>query len=171
MRERLGKLVSAENEDNWWRQELFEKYTRPQIPAELEIISLPPPEEQNYNCFVYVLGLQHDADFLGNKSWDFTRNLGPVFDEMIKAKILKPLDKPTMGNLVVYRANDNAISHVGIMENENMVISKWSWGPLLRHAIFDVPDHYGNRVEFYELLEAAKTFVLARQKGPSSSRT
>lgn len=151
LRKKLGTLVSSENEDNWWRRELFEKYTRPQIPSELSIISTPPPEEENYNCFIHVLGLQSDARFLGNKGWDFTRNLGKVFDEMIDSKVLEPLHAPKAGSLVVYRADDNSISHVGILETEKNVISKWSWGPLLRHEIFDVPDHYGNKVKYYAL--------------------
>lgn len=162
LRKILGKLVSSENEDNWWRQDLFEKYTRPQIPSELSIISSPPPEKENYNCFVYVLGLQSDARFLGNKGWDFTRNLGKVFDEMIDSKVLEPLHEPKAGSLVVYRADDGSISHVGILETEKIVISKWSWGPLLRHTILDVPDHYGNEVEFYQLSAEAKRFVLKK---------
>lgn len=162
LRKKLGKLVSSENEDNWWRQDLFEKNTRSQIPSELIIISPPPPEEENYNCFVYVLGLQNDTRFLGNKGWDFTRNLGKVFDEMIDSKVLKPLHEPKAGSLVVYRADDDSISHVGILETEKIVISKWSWGPLLRHAILDVPDHYGNRVDFYEISQEAVDFVLKK---------
>ena len=139
---------------------MFEKYTRPQIPSELSIISSPPPEEENYNCFVYVLGLQSDARFLGNKGWDFTRNLGKVFDEMIDSKVLELLHEPKAGSLVVYRADNDSISHVGILETEKIVISKWSWGPLLRHTILDVPDHYGNRVEYPPLsLVDMKSFV------------
>ena len=162
LRELLGKLVSSENEDNWWRQELFEKYTRSKIPAGLEILSPPPSEEQNYNCFVYVLGLQNNENFLGNKGWDFTRNLDLIFDEMIREKIFKPLSKPEVGSMILYRAHDNSISHVGIMEDENTVISKWSWGPLLRHKILDVPDHYGEKIEFYIISEKAGDLILSR---------
>lgn len=163
LRKKLGKLVSSENEDNWWRQDLFEKYTRQQIPPDLDIISPPPPEEENYNCFVYVLGLQSDTRFLGNEGWDFTRNLGKVFDEMINNKILESLHEPKTGSLVVYRADDNSISHVGILETGKIVISKWSWGPLLQHSILDVPDHYGNKVEFYDISQKARGFVIGKQ--------
>lgn len=170
LREKLGKLVSSENEDNWWKQDLFEKHTRPQIPSELEIIISPPLEEENYNCFVYVLSLQNDTRFLGNYGWEFTRNLGPVFDEMIEAKILKSLNSPRVESLIVYRADNNAISHVGLMESENVVVSKWSWGPLFRHAIFDVPDHYGDKVEFYLVTDDAKDFVLKQYAKPLTKK-
>jgi hypothetical protein len=115
IRKKLSELVSDANADNWWRPELFEQHTLSQIPSTLEIVTPPPTEEQNYNCFVYVLGLQHDERFLGNKGWIFTRKL-----------------------------------------------SKWSWGPLLRHKIFDVPNHYGSTVEFYAMSEKVKDFVVAR---------
>ena len=123
IRTKLGKLVSSENEENWWRTELFEKNTRTQIPPELEIITSPPEEEQNYNCFVYVLGLQNDQCFLGNTGWEFTRNLGLVFDEMISMNILKHVDIPKKGDMILYRSDDGTISHVGLMENEGIVIS------------------------------------------------
>jgi len=160
-RKKLGELVSDKNADNWWRPELFEKYTHPQIPVALEIVASPPAEEQNYNCFVYVLGLHNDERFLGNKGWDFTRKLDALFDEMIEQKILEKIEKPERGNLVVYRADSGKISHVGLMEDGSTVISKWSWGPLLRHKIFDVPDHYGDAVEFYKISEKARDLVIS----------
>lgn len=159
IRKKLGELVSDENADNWWQPELFEKHTRSQIPSELEIIAPPPAEEQNYNCFVYVLGLQKDERFLGNAGWDFTHNLDVIFDEMITQKILEKDENLEAGNLIVYRADSGKISHVGLMEDESTVISKWSWGPLLRHKIFDVPDHYGDTVEFYKISEKVQEFV------------
>ena len=162
IRTKLGKLVSSENEENWWRTELFEKNTRTQIPSELEIIASPPTEEANYNCFVYVLGLQNDRRFLGNVGWDFTRKLGSIFDEMISANILKSVDVPKSGDMILYRASDGTISHVGLMEDVSTVISKWSWGPLLKHNVFDVPDHYGNKVEFYTTSKEATDFVIAK---------
>lgn len=162
IRTKLGKLVSSDNEENWWRTELFEKNTRTQIPSELEIITPPPEEERNYNCFVYVLGLQNDQRFLGNAGWEFTRNLGLVFDDMIGKNILKYSDTSEKGCMILYRADDGAVSHVGLMENEKVVISKWSWGPLIKHAVFDVPDHYGNKVEFYIVSNEAIDFVIAK---------
>lgn len=126
LREQLGKLVSLENEDNWWRQELFEAHTRTKIPAGLEIVSPPPPEEQNYNCFVYALGLQSDQRFLGNAGWEFTRKLGSVFDEMIRENILRYTNVPKIGVVILYRSDEGVVSHVGLMENKEIVISKWS---------------------------------------------
>ena len=108
------------------------------------------------------MALQNDQRFLGNAGWKFTRNLGLVFDEMISEDILEYRNIPKAGDMVLYRAHDGTISHVGLMENKKNVISKWSWGPLLKHKIFDVPDHYGNEVEFYIIPEETKNFVIAK---------
>lgn len=159
----LGDLVSSENAENWWRPELFEKNTREKMPAELEIVSPPPAEKYNYNCFVHVLGFQNDKEFLGNENWEFTRNLGQLFEEMIKKNILKSTKNTVSGNLVVYRTDGGEISHVGLLESDAMVISKWSWGPLLRHKILDVPNHYGDIIEFYIISKDAKNFVINRK--------
>ena len=162
LRRKLGKLVSSEDEENWWRRELFEKNTRAQIPSELEIITSPPTEEANYNCFVYVLGLQNDRRFLGNGGWEFTRKPGSVFDEMISASILESVNVPKSRDMILYRAREGMISHVGLMGDANTVVSKWSWRPLLKHNVFDVPDHYGDKVEFYTVPKEATDFVIAK---------
>lgn len=165
LRSVLNKVVSEENAENWWKPELFNKNTLSILPAELKIIESVPSEEINYNCFVYVLGLQNYSKLLGNKGWKFTRNLGFVFDEMIKKFILSKIDLPIKGSLIVYRDNKNSISHVGLMKNSDTVISKWSWGPLLEHKVFDVPKDYGDVVEFYLVTQDAIDYVLAKQAG------
>ena len=163
LRARLGKLVSSENEVNWWKPELFDANTRMNIPSEIEIVSPPPNKDKNYNCFISVLGLQNSPELLGNEGWEFTRNLEPVFNEMITKQIIIPVEKPGKGNLIVYRTDEGNISHVGLMEDDSTVISKWSWGPLLRHKIFAVPDHYGDTIEFYTLTQEATDYVLEKR--------
>lgn len=162
LRAKLDAIVSDENAENWWKQELFEQNTLPILPPELEIVEGVPTEEQNYNCFVYVLGLHNNPEIIGNRGWEFTRNLGPVFDEMIEKSLLKKIIASTKDSVIVYRTQNGSISHVGLMENENTVISKWSWGPLLKHAIFAVPADYGDTVEFYTLVPEAIDYVLAK---------
>ena len=162
LREMLDTIVSEENAENWWKPELFEQNTLPILPPELEIVAGVPNEEQNYNCFVYVLGLDNHTEIIGNKGWEFTRNLGPIFDELIEKDLLKKVATPAKGLVIVYRTQSGNISHVGLMESEDTVISKWSWGPLLKHHIFAVPADYGDTVEFYTLTPEAIDFVLAK---------
>lgn len=73
LRVKLDTIVSEENAENWWEPELFEKNTLPILPHELKIVAGVPNEEQNYNCFVYVLGLDNHTEIIGNKGWEFTQ--------------------------------------------------------------------------------------------------
>ena len=164
IRKKLGEIVSPENEENWCNPELFEKNIRFKLPRELEILSLPPEEKLNYNCFVYVLGLQNNPLFQGSIGWDFTRSLGNVFDELIDNKLLKKTEIPKKNDLIIYRTDSEEISHVGLVESQRKIVSKWSWGPIIRHSIFDVPDHYGNKVEFYGMSDLVVKSVLERNR-------
>jgi len=160
----LGTLVSHENEDNWWKTDLFERFTKKRLPKEVKVLQPPPAVYQNYNCYVHALGLQEDPSFLGEENFEFTCTLNQVFDESIADDALVQLDQPKEGCLIVYRAEKGDISHVGVMRNTDTVISKWSWGPVLQHAIFDVPDHYGDTVEYYTSgAEARNRALHARQ--------
>lgn len=165
LRDKLDKIVSEENAENWWKPKLFKQNTLSILPPELEIVEGVPDEKQNYNCFVYVLGLQNNPEIIGNNGWEFTRNLAVVFDDMIERGVLTKVETPKPGTIIIYRAQSGSISHVGLIEGDNMVISKWSWGPLLRHQIFAVPADYGDTVEFYNLTPEAIDYVLARRAG------
>lgn len=163
IRQSLQGILDKEEGINWWKPKLFKENVSPILPSEIKILEDVPIEENNYNCFVYVLGLQNNPRFLGNKNWEFTRHLGKLFDEMIQKKILKSIEK-TLGALILYRTEDNTISHVGILEKENLVVSKWSWGPLLKHKIQDVPISYGVKNEFYLITEDVKEYVMDRRE-------
>lgn len=155
IRKLLGSIVSDKNANNWWKPELFEQHTRNRLPKELKVLEAPPLKDDNYNCFIYVLNLQKDQQFLGEKNFKF-QNLEKLFQSLIERGELKRLEEPEVGSLVVYRTHDNHISHVGLTEENGKVISKWSWGPLLEHDVFDVPDHYGDIIEFYTGLESVR---------------
>ncbi len=160
MRKYLDDIIHLKNPvENWYTPELFEKFTKEKIPFELSMITPPPPEEQNYNCYIYALGLNNDSRFLGNENWDFMRSLHIDFDAMIEKGILMQIEKPEKGCLVMWRIEENAITHVGLIEDTDTAVSKWSWGPLFRHAVYDVPASYGDNAEFYVGLPEAKAYI------------
>ncbi len=168
LREFLDTLMEATrkdpNSERWWKTDKFEKYSRASIPNELQIVALPPEEEKNYNCYIFGFGFQYDARFIGNANWEFTRRLDREIEEMIKLRFLIKLEKPERGALVVWRMNQvPEICHVGIMEEKETAISKWSWGPLFRHHVYAVPESYGDNVEFYKILEEAKHFLVSKR--------
>ena len=153
-REKLTQIIEAEEGRNWWVPEAFEKQIRSQLPPELEILSAPPPEQENYNCFVFALGLENDPEFWGGNN--------PVQKEFIRhlltQGLLELITDPTPDTLVFYEDNDLAITHGGIVSNSEEVFSKWMWGPIIRHKLWDVPSSFGDKVFYCNPItsEAAK---------------
>lgn len=160
LRNLLDKIVSEKNSENWWRPELFEKNTLSQLPKSLIILQTPPDEERNYNCYIFAFGLQDHAFLLGNEGWEYTKNLDKFIEKMIANGDLEKLDSAQDGAMVLYRTDGGQISHTGLINKEGRVISKWSWGPLLDHNLYDVPKSYGDRVEYYQGMKKGKELIL-----------
>lgn len=143
-RQQLTKIIETEHGNNWWKPELFDLYTKSLLPSELKIAADPPKQDENYNCFVYAFGLQKDSEFLGGKN--------PVQQEFVKwlisTSILVPKNSAGIGDLVFYKNEQEEITHGGIMQSANTVISKWMWGPTIVHKIMDVPSSFGNKFFF-----------------------
>ncbi|MBL7045706.1 MAG: hypothetical protein ISR99_01605 [Parcubacteria group bacterium] len=143
-RHKLTEIIEAESGKNWWEPEIFGSVVRPQLPDELEVILSPPRYEDNYNCFVYAFELESDEEFLGGSN--------PVQQEFVKwlivENVLKETNNPEVGNLVFYKNEQGDITHGGIMQDEDTVVSKWMWGPIIRHKLFDVPASFGDNVFF-----------------------
>ncbi len=156
----LDNIVSEERAENWWRPELFEKYTRHQLPKSLVILKKPPQEENNYNCFIFAFDLQKYTPLLGHNGWEYSKKLDTVVDALIEDTTLEKLPTFQPGALIVYRTTERTISHVGRITADGKVISKWSWGPLIEHALYDVPESYGDIVEYYTNLTNGKEAIL-----------
>lgn len=143
-REKLTEVIEVENGINWWQPDLFEKYIRSHLPIDLEIISVPPSPAGNFNCFVYALKLENDPEFLGGQN--------PIQKEFIRhlldKGVLQTIAEPVLGDLVFYEDDEGAITHGGIMKTKEVVLSKWMWGALFEHKLWDVPSSFGDKV-FY----------------------
>jgi hypothetical protein len=65
-------------------------------------------------------------------------------------------------DIVLYFGEDEKLKHIGIINEQNIVKSKWGIGPVFSHTIADVPASYGNTVlflrkQFYlELVDAKR---------------
>lgn len=145
-RQQLTEIIEAEHGNNWWKPGLFELKTKALLPSELQIIFSPPKHEDNYNCFVFAFGLQSDIEFLGGNN--------PIQQEFIKYLILNnvllPIDTPSAQSLVFYENEQGKITHGGIMQSEDTVISKWMWGPTIVHKLLDVPTSFGDKISFFK---------------------
>ncbi len=151
-REYLDEIInSSKDYENWWKPNLFKKEIKPLLPKELEIITPPPDEDKNCNCISFALGLSEDEKIRLDSN-------GFIYDtfflKLLEMGILKYTNNPKDGDYVLYRDMEkypNLITHVGI-KKDTEVISKWSWGPLFKHAIFDVPASYGNDISYVEAI-------------------
>ena len=160
LREKLSEIVSSKNAENWYIPELFKKNTLPNLPKELNLVEMPPKEEENYNCFIYSLGLHKNSNVLKETKGfiysNFIKHLIEI-NKIKKAKKIKP------NTLVLYtneESNPNEFTHAGIVQENGKILSKWSWGPILLHNLFDVPISYGNKINYYKKIESKKTLEL-----------
>ena len=98
-RNELTAIIEKEDGVNWWKSELFSKNILPLLSQELEIVELPPEEKNNYNCFVFALGLEDYPEFLDGSN--------PVQKEFIRHLLSKGIltetpNKLLSGNVVFY---------------------------------------------------------------------
>lgn len=150
-RERLTEIIEAENGTNWWQPALFERNIRAQLPSDLEIISVPPNPAGNFNCFVYALGLENDKQFLGGQN--------PIQKEFIRylldKSVLEVTESPTVGDLVFYENEERVITHGGIVQAGGSILSKWMWGALFAHELWDVPSSFGDTAFYTKAPDSA----------------
>lgn len=149
LKRELTNIIEKENGVNWWNRELFLKNIKNDLPPELEIISLPPDYEDNYNCFVYAFGLENDKDFLGDNN-PIQQNF---IKYLLKMNFIMETDKK-IGSIILYINSNSDITHAGIMESEDVVISKWMWGPVIRNNYKDVSSSFGDKTIFVNKLDS-----------------
>ncbi|MCH8986593.1 GatB/YqeY domain-containing protein [Patescibacteria group bacterium] len=147
--------------------EAFEKGGRPELAEkekkELEILKTPPNKQENYNCFIYVLGLANDQELI-KECGGFI--YGTFFQKLINEGLLEYTNKPKNGDYILYRDlknYPNMITHIGIINNHNIVTSKWAWGPLFKHKIFDVPESYGDDISYIKAISKEKAKELYKK--------
>ena len=152
-RKKLTEIIEIEHGINWWKPELFEQKVLPLLPRELKIVSPPPTHSDNYNCFVFIFGLKNDSEFLSGNNpiqGEF------VQDTLINREVLTVVKLPSKNDWVFYKDKSGKITHAGIMESEDEVISKWMWGPIIIHKLFDVPSSFGNEILFFKPIATSK---------------
>ena len=151
IRKVLAGIVTNEHEAWWCNPHLFREKIEPIFPKEVEIIALPPKDaERQFNCFIYAFGLENDLKVLKS-----TRGFiySPFVEKLIAAREFTEIKKPVPRDLVFYRNPKKfggTITHAGLYTSDGRILSKWSWGPVLKHKLLDVPDFYGNKISYYK---------------------
>ncbi len=154
-RRELDEIILKNDTNDWWQPELFETNTRHLLPSQIEILMGPPEKDKNHNCFIYAFGLARNQNFI-------TETNGFIYDSLVRVLIekgeLTKTDEPQKGDYVVYRDLKNypdLLTHIGVLDADK-VISKWAWGPLVQHSVWDVPDSYGDNIFYLKALPAEK---------------
>ncbi len=145
-RELLDEIILRNDTNDWWQPEKFVAHTLPLLPPELKVLANPPSADRNYNCFIFALGLANDVDVVKD-SHGFIYSA--FVTKLIELKELKKTSAPIAGGYVAYQDIANypqEIAHMGILQEDGSVISKWAWGPLVKHDVKDVPASYGNSI-------------------------
>ncbi len=72
-------------------------------------------------------------------------------------------DEALSGDIVVYLDDDGTPKHAGkIASADKRIKSKWGGGLFLEHGLWEVPQHYGDHVRYFELIateRAEKAFI------------
>ncbi|MBU1046383.1 hypothetical protein KKH36_01210 [Patescibacteria group bacterium] len=156
IRKKLDEIILVDGGDNWWKPELFIKNTLNILPKEIEVLENPPEYDNNYNCFLYALGLSNNQEIIKDSK-------GFIYDsfllKLLEEKELEYIDNPQIGDWIIYRDLEKypeLISHIGVINDNNKIISKWAWGPLVKHNIFDVPRSYGDDIYYIKSISEDK---------------
>lgn len=169
-RKELDNIIESNKEENWWKPDLFKNKVLNLLPKELEIIELPPEEDKNYNCFIYTLGLNDDKEIIfGTKGFIYSN----FFKKLIRENILEETKDPKEGDYIIYenlKDYPGEITHSGILDKNGMIISKWAWGPIIKHKIFDVPESYGNKITYFKKLDKDEVIKLFNQLKDCNSK-
>lgn len=161
-RNELDRIMSANGSNNWWKPELFELHARAILPKEITIAAPPLAEDENYNCFIYALGLAEDRAVVRDCHGFLYDSF---FQKLLDLGELSETTAPEDGDLVLYRnPNDHPgmITHIGV-KHGTQVTSKWAWGPLMIHHVFDVPASYGNDISYIKKVSPERAAVLYAQ--------
>lgn len=151
LRNMLSKIVISSGTGRyrrWYTPGLFEKHVAPLLPVSIKVIAPPPQKKDNYNCFIYALGLQKNSGIIrSSKGFIYSAFVQKILD----AREVEIVQTPAADDIVLYRNPKRfgkEFTHAGVIQKDGTVISKWSWGPLLHHSLFDVPELYGSEITY-----------------------
>ena len=150
----IGDNLSDAKSNDWFEPDNFMTKIQPILPNCLQVVALPPTwSEGKYNCFVYAFGLHNEPLFLRKTKRPSSSDLENIVllnSSQVSSllSLCEETSEPTVGDYVIYK--DKIITHAGIYYGNDIVESKWSDGPILRHNIYAVHPGYGNDVFFYK---------------------
>ena len=128
-------------------------------------------EAKGYRCFVYAFELVDSPKYQAIANADMALEWDIFFAGSVFARFLIEHGAPEKINeseirpddVVVYLDGKSTPKHAGkIAPQEGRIKSKWGGGLFLEHGILEVPENYGNTVNFYRRIpceQAEKVFL------------
>ncbi len=154
----IKENFNDKNYKDWFDPDLFKDKILPILPKTIDVVYLPSSYQKGkFNCFVYALGLQNDNQFLRKESLPDLSDSINISSGNITTLLnkLEVTNKPECGDYIFYKNNDH-YTHAGIFLGNEIVESKWSDGPVVRHPMFAVHPDYGTGVSFYKKISSSE---------------
>lgn len=123
-------------------------------PNSIRVLPSPYPVNR-YTCLMHVLEFSEKPNYIAIATYPGINVFaGAEFAHWLLDKgYLTEVSEPvaSAGDLVMY-FNGCAFKHVGILQGNARVVSKWGEGHLYEHALWEVPESYGDSVRFFRPL-------------------
>jgi hypothetical protein len=148
LRQRLFEMTT---EDESRHSELLAQLTR-QHPNAITVLESPQPI-RGYTCLVHVFDFTEQPEYEIIVRRSKCRNVfaGANFAHwLFDIGALEEIPSLQPGHLVFYFDDFDCFKHVGIIQQDGRVASKWGTGQLFEHGLFEVPASYGNNVKFFK---------------------
>jgi hypothetical protein len=108
-----------------------------------------------YTCLMHVLDFTEKPNYIAIATYPGINVFaGPEFAHWLVDKgYLTEVSEAqaAAGDLVMY-FNEGNFKHIGILQEDARVVSKWGEGHLYEHALWEVPESYGESVRFFRPL-------------------
>jgi hypothetical protein len=110
---------------------------------------------RRYTCLVYALKFHGKQDYENMAGLPFSRVFaGKDFAHwLLDLGYLEKIDQAKQGAFVIYFDEYNEFVHIGVVQGDGRIISKWGDQGLFNHEIFEVPLSYGNNVSYFNPID------------------
>jgi hypothetical protein len=127
---------------------------RKEYPNTVQIVHSSYPLER-YTCLVHALGFVEQPEYLAIAARPFNHvaYASPDFPHWLLDHNLLQEVSPAdacRGDFVFYFNDEGRLKHAGLYLENGRVLSKWGLGYLYNHALFEVPERYGNTVRYFK---------------------
>lgn len=121
-----------------------------------------------FNCFAYGLGVWEHPDFI--RRVDAVSNSAIINSDVVRSLLedgtLQEISaaEAAPGDVVIY-FHKKAVTHAGVLGEQQTCRSKWGGDDVHQHGLWEVPAQYGNQVRYYRAPDALR--VLAHLPEPT----